>query len=274
MSSTNIYEEFRNSRDFTGKVVLVTGSSGGIGEQIVKLFASLGANVVITGRREAEVRRIGKEAQELSPKKLKPLEIPADIGKDEDLHRVFNEIIKTFKRLDVVVNNAGSYHSANPIDKDFADIVDKSMRVDVGSALKLIHLSAPYLKQSKGQVVNISSVYVDRPQQKYLAYQIAKQALEMATKGLAVELAPYGVRVNSISIGIVQSYPDEIFGASELALFAKTAKQTPLGRVGRPIDVAKAVVFLTSSDSDYITGHNLVLDGGLMYNMGSDFTNT
>ncbi|CAG2165701.1 unnamed protein product [Oppiella nova] len=93
MSSKDIYEEVRNSRDFTGKVVLVTGSSGGIGEQTVKLFSALGASVVVTGRRAEGVKRVAKEAQELSPQKLKPLEVVADLAKDADVERVFNETV-------------------------------------------------------------------------------------------------------------------------------------------------------------------------------------
>ncbi|CAG2120205.1 unnamed protein product, partial [Medioppia subpectinata] len=82
-----IYSEVKNSRDFTGKVVLVTGSSGGIGEGIAKLYSALGASVVITGRREDGVKRVAKECQELSPQKLKALEIPADLSKDGEAER-------------------------------------------------------------------------------------------------------------------------------------------------------------------------------------------
>ncbi|CAG2180696.1 unnamed protein product, partial [Oppiella nova] len=91
----------------TGKVVLVTGSSSGIGKGIVKLFSVLGAEVVVTGRKEGQVKRVAQEVQELSPKKLKPLAVVADVTKNDDLNRLMNETIKTFGKLDVLVNNAG-----------------------------------------------------------------------------------------------------------------------------------------------------------------------
>ncbi|CAG2106915.1 unnamed protein product, partial [Medioppia subpectinata] len=105
--SAETFKEVLKSRDFTGKVVLVTGSSGGIGEAIVKLFAYLGAQVVVTGRNAESIKRVAAEARELSPKKLKPLEVVADLQKSVDLKRLLIETIDTYGRLDVLVNNAG-----------------------------------------------------------------------------------------------------------------------------------------------------------------------
>ncbi|CAG2107066.1 unnamed protein product [Medioppia subpectinata] len=262
MSAKDIYSEVKKSRDFTKKVILVTGSSGGIGEAIAKLYSALGASVVITGRREAIVKRVAKEAQELSPNKTPALEIPADLGKNGEAERVFNETIKTFKRLDVLVNNAGDYIKANGTDDNFLDVLDRSLKVDLKASLTLIRLFEPYLKQSKGNVVNISSVFTERPQKSYLGYQLAKQALEMSTTTLALELAPHGIRVNSVGIGIVRSHVTHD-DPNVMKIFNEAAKQTPLGRIGTPDDIAKGVVFLSSSDASFITGHNLVIDGGI-----------
>ncbi|CAG2167102.1 unnamed protein product [Oppiella nova] len=267
MSSKDIYEEVRNSRDFTGKVVLVTGSSGGIGGQIVKLFSALGASVVVTGRREDRIKEIAEETHELSPKKLKPLEVVADLAKDADVERVFNETVKTFNRLDVLVNNAGVYTTANVTDNDFMDILDKLERVDVKASLQLIRLSVPYLQKTNGSIINIGSTISERPQNSGLAYDLVKTSLTKMSEVLAIELAPQGIRVNTVSAGLVESQQ----GMEDWV--KKCAKYTPLGRIGQPIDIAKGVVFLASTDAQFITGHNLVIDGGLKYNMDSNFVN-
>ncbi|CAG2107065.1 unnamed protein product [Medioppia subpectinata] len=271
--SNDIYQEVKDSRNFTGKVVLVTGSASGIGEQIVKLYSALGASVVVTGRKAAEISKVAKEVQQLSPKKLKPLEVTADLTKDEDLQHLFNETIKAYKGLDVLVNNAGLFLKADATDKDFLSVLDKSEKIDLRDSLELIRLSVPYLQQSKGSVVNIDSTFTEHPQKHYLAYELAKQSLEMATKVLSLELAPQGIRVNTISASFVQSHPLNETDPYEVAFYKKVVKTTPLGRIGATIDIAKGVVFLSSSDASFITGHNLVVDGGLKYNMDSDYMN-
>ncbi|CAG2119642.1 unnamed protein product, partial [Medioppia subpectinata] len=196
--SNDIYQEVRDSRNFTGKVILVTGSASGIGEQIVKLYSALGASVVVTGRKAADIAKVAKEVQQLSPKKLKPLEVTADLTKDEDLQHLFNETIKTYKGLDVLVNNAGLLIRGNATDTDFLANLDRNEDLDVRSSLKLIRLSVPYLAKTKGSIISISSTVTEHPQKALLAYELAKQSLEMATKVLSLELGPQGIRVNAV----------------------------------------------------------------------------
>ncbi|CAG2173035.1 unnamed protein product [Oppiella nova] len=265
--NNDIYDEVRDSRNFTGKVVLVTGSSSGIGEQTVKLFSALGARVVVTGRNASHVETVVQEVQQLSPKKLKPLGVVADLTKNADIERLFNETIKTFNRLDVLVNNAGAVIFGNGTEKDFLDILDKSSRVDVKASLQLIRLSVPYLQKTNGSITNIGATISERPIKSMLPYNLAKTSLTTISNVLAIELGPQGIRVNTLSVGVVlkPGIPDEVI--------KKCAKYTPLGRIGQPIDIAKGVVFLASSDAEFITGHNLVIDGGLKYNMDSDYLN-
>ncbi|CAG2167103.1 unnamed protein product [Oppiella nova] len=257
----------RDSRNFTGRVVLVTGSSSGIGEQTVKLFSALGASVVVTGRNASQVEAVVKEVQQLSPQKLKPLGVVADLTKDADIERLLNETIKTFNRLDVLVNNAGVLIEGNGTEKDFLDILDKSLRVDVKVSLQLIRLSVPYLQKTTGSVVNIGSIISERPQKSLLAYNLAKTSLTTISNVLAIELGPQGIRVNTLSPGTIlkPGTPDK--------LIKKIVRLTPLGKISQPIDIAKGVVFLASSDAEFITGHNLVIDGGLKYNSDSDVVN-
>ncbi|CAG2176565.1 unnamed protein product, partial [Oppiella nova] len=267
--NNDIYDEVRDSRNLTGKVVLVTGSSSGIGEQIVKLFSALGASVVVTGINDTDIQRVVQETQELSPHKLKPLGVTADLTKMAELDHLLDETIKTFGKLDVLVNNAGLYLLASIADKRFLDIFDEFEKVDTRAALQLIQNAIPYLGRTNGTIINVSSVLTERPQKSMLAYEMAKQALELSTEILSLELAPQGIRANTISQGAVQSHPLNQTDPIAVARYNNSVSHTPLARIGVPIDIAKGVVFLASSDADFITGHNLVVDGGIRYNMDS-----
>ncbi|CAG2181247.1 unnamed protein product, partial [Oppiella nova] len=251
----------------------------GIGEQTVKLFSALGARVVVTGRNASQVETVVQEVQRLSPQKLKPLGVVADLTKDADIERLFNETIKTFNRLDVLVNNAGVLIQGNgtekdfldilPLgvvadltkdtdierlfnetiktfnrldvlvnnagvliqgngtEKDFLDILDQSERVDVKASLQLIRLSVPYLQKTNGSIINIGSIISERPKKSQLAYNLAKTSLTTISNVLAIELGPQGIRVNTLSVGVVlkPGIPDKVI--------KKCAKYTPLGRIGQ-----------------------------------------
>ncbi|XP_054162228.1 3-oxoacyl-[acyl-carrier-protein] reductase FabG-like [Oppia nitens] len=251
-SANDFYDEVRNSRNFTGKVVLVTGSGTGIGASIVKLYSALGANVVITGRKPDEIHKVAQEAQQLSPNKLKPLEVKADLIKN------------------ILVNNAGSGGLAAITDPKFIDALKSVEILNINANLQLTQLAIPYLEKTKGNIVMITAITTERPIKNWLPYNIAKDALEDATKVLSFELGGKGIRVNSVSPGMINSHPESIDPIEE-ALIKKAIKRTPLGRVGDPTDVAAAVVFLSSSDARFITGHSLVVDGGLKYNVDSNF---
>ncbi|CAG2169888.1 unnamed protein product [Oppiella nova] len=253
------YKDVINSRNFTGKVVLVTGSSSGIGEGIAKLFSVLGANVVVTGRKEADVQRVAKEVQEWSPKKLKPLEVVGDLTQTEFIATLIGNTIKTFGKLDVLVNNAAIYPTNNITQTDIMQVWDQVFAIDLRAVVELIHESVPYLEKTNGTIIDISSLYVMSPSAQNLAYGSAKAGVDMITKVLALELASKGIRVNSLSPGCIQTTDKP----GPICSIAKTI--TPLKRLGQPLDIAKGVVFLASSDASYITGANLVVDGGHVY---------
>ncbi|CAG2172025.1 unnamed protein product, partial [Oppiella nova] len=129
-----------SSRNFTGKVILVTGSSSGIGEGIVKLMSILGAKVVVTGTTDAKVKAVAKECEDLSPYKLKPLEVVADLTKSDDLNRVIAETVKTFGRLDVLVNNAGIRSQLTTIlQTDVMKAWDQLYSLDLRAVVELTH---------------------------------------------------------------------------------------------------------------------------------------
>jgi len=266
ISSADLIQDVKNARNFTGKVVLITGSNSGIGEQTVKLFAGLGAQTVVTGRNATLVQKVAKEVQEISPTKLKPLEVVADFLNSGDIDRLVNETIKAFNRIDVLINNAGTGGSGPVVDPNFFKGLDNIFQIDVRAALQLIRLSVPYLAKTNGSIIQISSIIPLRPGKNRLSYDIAKSSLNIITEVLAAELGPQNIRVNTISPG---SIDDHAYNASDPTVIERrqqTVKNTPLGRFGITDDVAKGAVFLASSEAQFITGTNLIIDGGLIYN--------
>ncbi|CAG2107096.1 unnamed protein product [Medioppia subpectinata] len=263
IDDANDYRQVAKSRDFTGKVVLVTGSSSGIGAGIAKLFAVLGAHVVVTARTADNVRKVAKQCHQLSPHKIAPLEVTADLTKSSDLKRVIDETVKTYGKLDVLVNNAGIRSARTLITApDVMDKWDQLYSLDLRSVLELTHIAIPHLIQSKGTIINISAIGGIAPMSINLVYGPVKSGLDMLTRVLALQLGPKGVRVNTINPGAIQV--TEKLEPAEV--FDKCSDITPLKRIGQPLDVAKAVAFLASSDAEFITGANLVVDGGMHYN--------
>ncbi|CAG2178156.1 unnamed protein product, partial [Oppiella nova] len=231
-----------------------------IGEGITKLFSILGANVVVTGRTESEVQRVAKEVQELSPKKLKPLEVVGDLTKAGVITNLVQQTVTTFGKLDVLVNNAGIIKTLNITQTDVMQVWDQLFAIDLRAVVELIHESVPHLEKTNGTIIDISGIAAIAPLSQAL---IPGPAKDMMTRVLALELGPKGIRVNSLSPGTIQTR-EKLDPMYEMA-----KKITPLQRLGQPLDIAKAVAFLASSDATFITGVNLVVDGGLVYNFGA-----
>ena len=144
--------------NFSGKVVLITGSSSGIGAATAVQFSRAGANVVVTGRRADRVSEVAKECLKVSPKQSKALEVVADVTKPEDLRRLVDTTIKHFGKLDVLVNNAGAGTVTSINNKDFYETYQKIMQINVNSVVYLTHICVEHLEKTKGNIINISSV--------------------------------------------------------------------------------------------------------------------
>ena len=187
-----------NSRDFTDKVVIVTGGSGGIGSAICKKFAQFGAKVVITDRNMDQIKKTTEAVRCLSSKGYEPLEVVADLTKAEDMKRLVQITLNKFGKIDIVVANAGVFSSALIDNPKLLDIFDYTMMINVRSVLKLLQLTVPYLEKSKGSIVVTSSMLSFRPISIYMPYCMSKAALDIMTKCLALNLGPKGIRVNSI----------------------------------------------------------------------------
>lgn len=253
--------------EFKDKVVVITGSSSGIGAQLAVEFSRLGSKVVITGRRESKLHEVAAKCIESSPVELKPLLIQADVTKQDDLSAIVFQTISSFGGLDILINNAGMAIPALVTDKNFCDAFDKVISANLGSAVKLTSLFAEELIKSKGVVVNISSVLGTRPNVASLSYCVSKAGLDMATKCLALELSPSGVRVNGIAPAVIDTDMWQSCGFDEamkkIAL-EHCNESYPVGRFGEVADVVSAVKYLASKEASFVTGTTLELDGGFL----------
>lgn len=206
------------SYNFSGKVVLVTGSSSGIGKDIVTSFARLGASVVVTGRNETRVKEVSDEVRKVSTAtdSIKVISVVADLEKDDDIKTLIETTVKSFGHLDILVNNAGFGMSATVFDDDFISVFQTVFATNVLGVLKVTKEAVPHLLKSKAaNIINISSVASTKPRPGGTPYCTSKAALDMITKCLCDELSPKGVRVNSIKYEFVlQSYSDTKFTTS------------------------------------------------------------
>ncbi|CAG2111485.1 unnamed protein product, partial [Medioppia subpectinata] len=184
--------------NFSGKVVLITGSSAGIGAATAVGFARSGAQVVVTGRNPRRVSAVGKQCSDVSPNGLTALEVTADVSKEVDCKQLIDSTVKAFYRLDVLVNNAGFGLNAGITDSHFGQTLDQMFATNVKSTVVLTQLSADYLIKTKGNIINISSIAANMTVPNLTGYCITKSALDMFTKCMAAELGPKGIRVNAV----------------------------------------------------------------------------
>lgn len=247
---------------FSNKVVLITGASSGIGAATAVHFALEKASLVIVGRNEENLRKIEKECNSASSNST--LVIVADVTIETNVQKIIDETIKTFGRLDVLVNNAGILEKGS-IEDTSLEQFDRLMNTNVRSMYHLTMLAVPYLIQSKGSIVNVSSVTGTRSFPGVLSYCVSKAAVDQFTKCVALELAPKGVRVNSVNPGVIITEIHKRGGMDEKSYneFLEKCKEThALKRPGEAKEVASAILFLASDASSFITGELLHVDGG------------
>ncbi|KAG6457622.1 L-xylulose reductase [Manduca sexta] len=253
--------------DFSNKVVLVTGGSSGIGAAIAIKFAAHGAQVAIVGRNKVKLQNVSEEC---SRNGSKPLVIVADVSNDVDVKRIVTETIAHFGTLHVLINNAGIGGSASILSSDTVQMFDRVMATNVRSVVHLTHLAAPHLIETKGNIINISSIASLKTVSKEgFAYSASKACLDHFSRCIALELASKGVRVNTVNPGPVKSDIIANMGVPEVAqkfIWEKMQKVTALDRISEPEEVADLVLFLASDKARSITGSTYVTDNGACLN--------
>lgn len=239
------------------KVFVVTGGSRGIGLEVARRMLAEGAAVAVCGRKEANLDaarlELGQDERLLT--------VPAHVAQEADVERLFDSVLARFGRLDGLVNNVGMNIATGALDADpglWRKIVDTNL---TGSYL-CARRAGQILRDAKGgKIVSISSIAGRRSSPFMGIYGVAKAGLEMMTRVLAQELAPFQVQVNAVAPGMVRTGFSQPFWAND-EIHAQIVGGIPLGRIAEPADVAHAVLFLCSAGADYITGQTLVVDGG------------
>jgi NAD(P)-dependent dehydrogenase (short-subunit alcohol dehydrogenase family) len=240
-------------------VVLITGALTGIGRETAIAFAKEGSRLVVAGRRENAGQQLATELQALGS----DVEfIRADVRNEDEVRDLVDRTVARFGRLDVAVNNAGTEGKPGPVTEQTAETYAATFDTNVlGTLLSLKHELRVMQAQGGGSIVNISSTYGHEGAKGASIYAASKHAVEGLTKSAALEAASSGVRVNAVAPGPTDTgMLDRFTGTSEVK--ASLASTVPLGRVGQPGELARAIVFLASEKASFVTGHVLTVDGG------------
>lgn len=244
--------------DFKNKVVIITGASSGIGRGAAEYLSSLGATVVITARSLDGLQETASKCTS------ETLIIQADVTKESDRLKIIDETIKKFGKINVLVNNAGFGISGSLTETKMEDF-DRMMDLNLKSALRLSQLAIPYLIETQGNIVNVSSVLSHRASTTLGVYAMTKAALDHFTRCLALELAPKNVRVNAINPAAIKTNILKAGGRSDEEsekMFEILGPLHPIGRIGTVVETAHAIAYLASDMSTFVTGTTLFIDGG------------
>lgn len=247
-----------------GKVALVTGSSQGIGQAIAIRLAEEGANIIIDYRSHPDGAEETKTKVEATGRK--GYVVQADLGVVSDVRKMVDAGIQEFGKLDILVNNAGLEKRADFWDVSEADY-DSVVNVNLKGVFFATQAMVQHLRQTQrpGKIINISSVHEELPFPHFTSYCASKGGVKMMMRNLAVELGPLGITINNVAPGAIATPINQSLLNDPEKLNA-VVQNIPLGRLGKPEDVASIVAFLASSDADYITGSTFFVDGGLLWN--------
>lgn len=243
-----------------GKNGLVTGAGQGLGKAIAIALAQAGANVVAVDLNKKMAFDVSEEIKSLGRNSLA---VEANISKREDVEKIMKEMIKSLGRIDILVNNAGikrSVPSEEMEDRDWREVIN----VNLTGTFFCCQLAArEMIRKRKGKIINVASMsaQIVNKGTAQASYYASKAGVVMLTRALAAEWAQYNINVNAISPGYCRTPLTQKF-ISDIKKYRERMAMVPLGRLGEPYEIGSAAVFLASGASDFITGHNLVVDGG------------
>lgn len=241
-----------------GKVAIVTGARRGIGRAIALRLAKDGAKVVVSDVSKEDCELVVKEIEQLGGEGLA---LKLDVTNEEEIKEAVRKTKEKFGRIDILVNNAGIFIQEE-LDKMNTSKIDKILTVNLRGAILCTRYILPVMKkQNYGKIVNMASVAGFVGFEFSSIYCATKGALINVTRELALDLGKYKINVNSVAPGVIETaMTKDLLGDEKIksALLGKV----PYGRIGKPGDIANAVAFLVSDESEYITGHTLVVDGG------------
>lgn len=247
-----------NQKTLNESVVLVTGALTGIGRATAIAFAQEGAKVIVSGRRDNEGNALAQELRNLG---AEAEFINADVRFENDVKALVDGTIARFGRLDIAVNNAGTEGQPGPITDQTEDSYKATFDTNVlGTVLSMKHELRVMLAQGAGSIVNVSSTFGTRAAAGASMYIGSKHAVEGITKSGALEGAAFGVRVNAVAPGPIETGMLNRFTGTPEAM-AAMSKGVPMGRIGQPEEVAQAIVFLGSNKSPFLSGQILAVDG-------------
>jgi len=239
----------------SGKVAIITGGARGQGEAEARLFAAEGAAVVVTDLLASEGKKVATEIQGLF--------MAHDVSDEAAWQQVVRQTLEAHGRIDVLVNNAGIFRRGGLRTTTLAEYRKMIDVNQIGVFLGMQAVAPTMIEQKSGSIVNISSIAGFLAAAGAIAYGASKWAVRGMTKAAAIELAKYGVRVNSIHPGMIDTDMMTEVTGGDAERFGKLERTVPLGRVASPQEVAKLALFLASDDSSYSTGSEFIVDGGV-----------
>ncbi len=253
----DLIEQFR----ITGKVAVITGASRGIGEGIAIGLADAGAHVVITARDSERLQAVEESIKERGGSCSV---LVGDITEEETITQLINHALDTYGQLDIWVSNAGtSDHPGSFAFEDFpAWHWDQQIALNLRPHFVAARACAEVMEPGSS-IIGISSIAGIRPAVRFAAYGAAKAGMNNLTETLSIELAPKGIRANVVSPGQVPTEATTRVGGVPPEEFKNLGQRIPIGRVGTPIDIAAAVLYLVSDAGSWVTGQNIVVDGGV-----------
>ncbi|HPD81591.1 MAG TPA: SDR family NAD(P)-dependent oxidoreductase [Candidatus Pacearchaeota archaeon] len=240
--------------DLTGKVAIVTGAARGIGQGIAIELARAGANVVVSDIIPGE-----STVNQVKKLKRKSIYVKTDISNKKDVENLIAQTIKTFNKIDILVNNAGVYLPGNASDMP-EETWNKTMNINAKGPFLCSQAALKYMKKG-ASIINISSIAGIEGSAGGAAYCSSKGAIRLFTKALAAEIGGLGIRANSVHPGLIDTAMTKGISSDKKTVQGMMSKFL-IKRVGKPVDIAGPVVFLASDASSYMTGSEIVVDGG------------